>query len=318
MGDTNTGSERPDIEELYQTASNTSNLKVEAERRGSGDVLIAAGWSASRVGMALLRLHSEWDASEKPLKPTKESVRALVGTFQRNLPGEKTVAVTKGEKAKPLTGTEAQHYAAAWYAHEVGMLLGKLKGLPSVREQLTVQALKWRMGLPDDPEARHELLDLRKADAKLMVTHQLFVDTAPEGQFRQKAEAVMASFAKESEQRREQEQQLEYHRAAAKASEVVRYWLDQTCKACCGLRWQLVPGAPALSGRTCTECKGRGVSEVPHEEQGKRLANWLDSCVEDARGTVKKNLANWRQARNKVVDTKGGRVIIPAEDGTGR
>lgn len=55
----------PDVDELYISASHTSNLRVEAERRGPGDVLIAAGWSKSRVGMALLRLMSEWDGSAK-------------------------------------------------------------------------------------------------------------------------------------------------------------------------------------------------------------------------------------------------------------
>lgn len=290
------GSDRPDIEEMYQSASNTSNLKVEAERRGAGDVLIAAGWSASRVGMALLRLHSEWDGSEKPPKPTKESVRALVGTYQRALPGEE---LKKGQKPKRLTAAEAQHHAATWYAHEVAMLLGKLKALPAVREQLTLQALKWKMGLPDDPAARSELQQLRKKDAELLATLKAAVDAAADADAKRDEERALKALEREIEQRQKQEQQEEYDRAAAKASEVVRFWLDQTCRACFGLRWQLVPGAPALSNRMCTECNARGVSQVPYGEQGKRLANWLDSCVEDARGTVKKNLASWREARDK-------------------
>jgi len=97
------------VDEIYQSASNTSNLRVEADRRGPGDVIIAAGWSMSRLGMGLLRLHSEWDASEKPPKPTKASIEALVGTFQRALPGE-YAPVLAGNKPRPLTGAEAVHH----------------------------------------------------------------------------------------------------------------------------------------------------------------------------------------------------------------
>ena len=52
-------------EEKYLTATNTSNLKVEADVTGAGDVLIASGWSASRIGGALLRLHT---------KPTRDNL----------------------------------------------------------------------------------------------------------------------------------------------------------------------------------------------------------------------------------------------------
>lgn len=79
--------ERPGVEESYQTASNTSNLTVEADRRGAGDMLIAAGWSPTRLGMALLRLHSEWDASErkrqeKPQPWTESELRMMANNLK--------------------------------------------------------------------------------------------------------------------------------------------------------------------------------------------------------------------------------------------
>ncbi len=55
-------------EERYLTASNSSNLRVEADKHGDADVMIAAGWSASRIGGALMRLHT---------KPTRDNL-ALV------------------------------------------------------------------------------------------------------------------------------------------------------------------------------------------------------------------------------------------------
>lgn len=238
------------VDEIYQSASNTSNLRVEADRRGPGDVIIAAGWSMSRLGMGLLRLHSEWDASEKPPKPTKASIEALVGTFQRALPGE-YAPVLAGNKPRPLTGAEAVHYAARWHAHEVGMLLGKLKALPDVREQVTLKALRWGMG------------------------RELFQGASPDNTMPLHPAA----------ERRE-----EVARATGKASAVIRYWLDQTCGACHGLKWQQIPGTPALSAKPCHHCCGSGFGAVPHQEQGKRLANYLDDCVSRARQSLKNRL----------------------------
>ena len=55
----------PTVEEQYLTAAHTSNLRVVAERKGAGDILIAMAWSPSRIGAALIRLHGEWDGAEK-------------------------------------------------------------------------------------------------------------------------------------------------------------------------------------------------------------------------------------------------------------
>ncbi len=50
-------------EERYISATNTSNLRVEADRNGPGDILICAGWSASTLGLALMRLHTKPDTA---------------------------------------------------------------------------------------------------------------------------------------------------------------------------------------------------------------------------------------------------------------
>ena len=55
-------------EEKYLIASNTSNLRVVAESSGAGDVLIAAGWSKSRIGSALMRLHT---------RPTRDNLELV-------------------------------------------------------------------------------------------------------------------------------------------------------------------------------------------------------------------------------------------------
>ena len=117
--------DRRTTEEAYTSATNTSDLRVEADRRGDADVLLAAGWSQSRVGAALLRLHSEYDGAEKPRT-------ALPAQF---LPG--------------LTGSAKQRRTAsavmanAYNVHEAGLLLAKLKALPAIREQLTLRLEGW-------------------------------------------------------------------------------------------------------------------------------------------------------------------------------
>jgi hypothetical protein len=113
-------------EEAYASATHSSNLRVEADRRGDADVLIAAGWSMSRIGGALLRLHSEYDSVAHPRLAT--------------------AAQFGGDK-------KAAH---AHNVHETALMLGRLKTLPSAREQLTIQALKW--GIADAQDVAAKLL----------------------------------------------------------------------------------------------------------------------------------------------------------------
>lgn len=178
----NTDNDRPGIEEQYQTAGNTSNLTVEAERRGAGDVLIAAGWSPSRIGSALLRLHSEYDGGEKS---------------QRRGAG-KTDAI---------------------------LLAGRLKSLPGIMVQVTSKAREWGQDAPE---------------------------------------------------------------SGARAA--ILWWLDRTCRRCHGRRYELIPGAPSLSSRACTSCRGSGEASVPNGQDGRRIANFLDDCVQRARQDIKRRL----------------------------
>lgn len=124
----------PTINERYTSATHATNLKVTAEKRGSADLLIAAGWAPSRIGSALLRLHSEFDGASHPRKITRDAVEHLAITLT-------------GKPAQKLA--KAQKIAHDWYLHEVGLLLQRLKTLPHVRYQLALQADKW---LIDDPD----------------------------------------------------------------------------------------------------------------------------------------------------------------------
>lgn len=130
--------EKRGVEEQYTSAMSSSNLRVEAERRSDADVIIAAGWSQSRIGGALLRLHTEWDSSEKP----------RMATFEHFMPALKT-GTTKERKL------QAHALAHRHNLHEMGLLLGKLKALPDVRMQVTLQLLRWNV---QDAEAKAPLI----------------------------------------------------------------------------------------------------------------------------------------------------------------
>lgn len=96
----NGGGDRPDVDERYTVAINATSLAVVQHRSGPVDVLAAAAWSPTRIGAALLRLHSEFDGGER---------------------------LRKG----PSFATDAK------------LLMMRLKTMPAVREQLTLQAGTW-------------------------------------------------------------------------------------------------------------------------------------------------------------------------------
>ena len=132
-------SEARTIEEAYESATSTSNLKVVAERRGDGDILIAAGWSNEYLGLALLRLHSEWESASKPKIPDPYLIAKMGKQFDDEaLRGDPKATLNGMERAKKLAHT--------WYANELLMLRLRLKELPSVSRQLYLRAE--RKGLP--------------------------------------------------------------------------------------------------------------------------------------------------------------------------
>jgi hypothetical protein len=126
--------ERRGIEEMYTSSTHTSDLKVESRVRKPVDDIIAAGWSRSRIGAALLRLHSEWDGCEKPQKATLETIELYTKLHAENrwkkAPGVYLRIVHKKDHLA------AKAEADRWYLHELGLLFQKLKSLQDVRAQL--------------------------------------------------------------------------------------------------------------------------------------------------------------------------------------
>lgn len=130
--------EKPGVEERYESACGASSLKVQAERGGPGDLLIAAGWSEQRTGMALLRLHSEFTGAAKPRRMSPTQVAAL--------------AITYRDKHGVPNRQKAMAEAARAYANELRLLALSLKTRPAVWAQLAPWAQA--KGIPEDQVAQ--------------------------------------------------------------------------------------------------------------------------------------------------------------------
>ncbi|MBC7621111.1 MAG: hypothetical protein H7293_19370 [Candidatus Saccharibacteria bacterium] len=145
----------PDTTEQYTSAIGASNLRVEMDSniRSQADIIMAAAWSKSRLGSALLRLHSEWDRSQHPRRMTGEAIDRLAAELDRVQSGFKKV---DGETVPNMVLDMPKAFRTAnnWYHHEMGLLLGRLKTLPEVRAQLTLKAEDMGCGRPADVAAK--------------------------------------------------------------------------------------------------------------------------------------------------------------------
>lgn len=120
------------IAEAYATAVSSSDLKCDTREgapRSDSDVLAAAGWCESRIGSALLRLHTEYDGAEHPklMKP-QDFYRA---------PAEK--GGEKEANAKKFAEGQCEEHNKTQRL----LMRSKLKTLPAVVQQVEAQLKKW-------------------------------------------------------------------------------------------------------------------------------------------------------------------------------
>ncbi|PUA95505.1 hypothetical protein C8C99_0305 [Acidovorax sp. 107] len=130
--------DRRTIEESYASATASSDLRCDTREgapRSDTDLLIAAGWSPSRIGAALLRLHTEWDGAEH-LRP------AAGADFAQAARARQPVALSQ---TPPMARAVADKLAAEFNHQQAKLLMSRLKTMPVVREQLTLQLLKWKV-----------------------------------------------------------------------------------------------------------------------------------------------------------------------------
>lgn len=82
--------------------------------------------------------------------------------------------------------------------------------------------------------------------------------------------------------------------ALTKATQVLRWWLEQQCTSCHGQRFLVIAGTGRLSNKACPTCSANGgnLGEkiIPHGAVGKRLVCHIARCVEDWRSQTKRSL----------------------------
>lgn len=78
--------------------------------------------------------------------------------------------------------------------------------------------------------------------------------------------------------------------ALTKATQILRWWLEQKCTSCNGRRWLTVEGTGRLSNKACPACKASSEREIPHGQEGRRLVCHIAQCVESWRSRTRKAL----------------------------
>ncbi|MBT2299257.1 hypothetical protein J7E70_02155 [Variovorax paradoxus] len=106
-------------------------------------MLVAAGWSRAKFGMALMRLQSEWDSTAKPRRISEAAERVLAKKLPRMVP---LVLSEQGLKERGLRDhfrsdeaareVAARRQADEWFKQELGLQLMRLKTLPEARDML--------------------------------------------------------------------------------------------------------------------------------------------------------------------------------------
>jgi hypothetical protein len=126
---TSTSTEAPPcIEERYLAASNTSDLTMDADRRGHGDLIAAAGFVHNQLGLSLLHMQGEWDKCDKPRKRTTAEIAMRALAF-------------KDKKGRPDL-RRATIEAMVWHASAMRERAAKLSGRSVVVGLLTDWAIE--------------------------------------------------------------------------------------------------------------------------------------------------------------------------------
>lgn len=153
--------ETPGVEEEYSSAMTSSNLRVDTARRSQADAIIAAGWNQARIGAALMRLHTQFDAAAKPKPMSADAAKRLAAsvTIGQIAPLVKELGINIGS-LRPAAAVEAiaKAYAQASFMKDMRLLLGKLKEFPVVRDQLAREVMAWGSPAADAEEIAIEVV----------------------------------------------------------------------------------------------------------------------------------------------------------------
>lgn len=138
------------LDQRYESASSTSDLTLSGgmvpkdHPAGPGDVVAAAGMAAAssspaRIGLAILRLHTEWTATTLPKRkplPTLAEIAARMPLVKTGESKGRTIRGPNMEKAaRALAELKAE--SARWYANEIRLAATRLHSRAEVLASLT-------------------------------------------------------------------------------------------------------------------------------------------------------------------------------------
>ncbi len=74
------------------------------------------------------------------------------------------------------------------------------------------------------------------------------------------------------------------------ATEVLVWWLDKQCKVCGGTKYETAAGTNRHTKQPCRACRGTGLAKLPRQEDGRRLANYIDDSTQEAKTSISRRL----------------------------
>lgn len=149
------------IQERYQSAQNSSDLKVVAEIRGDADYIIAAGMSKAELGGKLRSLQAEWDGVSKPRHYTRQDVERIAKEMPRVIVSRST---TQKLRAGISSKQELMDYAGAkallknHYTQEMRIIGLRLRSFVEARDAMRNRAMEWGHERPKASDIAHDVL----------------------------------------------------------------------------------------------------------------------------------------------------------------
>ena len=129
--------DRAGIEEQYCQATTSSNLRVEADKRGAADILIASGMSGRGLGGALMRLRTEYSGGSVPRasmgKTDYRLMMSQLHTFPAVLQAMTDQATHWGiERPESVAKAVIAHFLDDTCPHCEGRGKDRIKGTPAL------------------------------------------------------------------------------------------------------------------------------------------------------------------------------------------
>lgn len=137
------------IRERYQSAQNSSDLKVVAEKRGDADYLIAAGMSKAELGGKLRSLQAEWDGVSKPPRYSKADIERVALRLPQ-------IINASGRKVPDFK--QARHMLETHRRQELKLVGLRLHSFVEVRDAMRKRAEAWGHEYSKASDIAHEVL----------------------------------------------------------------------------------------------------------------------------------------------------------------